>query len=90
MHCLDVETGLAVWVYETKSRTIGSTMVADGKVYLATEKHLNVLAAGREMQLLSRIDLGAASWMTPVAANGVIYIASKNYLWALKQSTGAL
>lgn len=90
LHCLDVETGLAVWVYDTKSRTVGSTMVADGKVYLATEKHLNVLAAGKEMKLLSRIDLGAASWVTPVAANGVLYIASKNYLWAVRQSTGAL
>jgi hypothetical protein len=90
VHCLDVATGRAVWVYDAKSRTIGSTMVADGKVYLATEKHLNVLAAGKEMKLLSRIDLGAASWVTPVAANGVLFIASKNYLWAVKQSPGAL
>ncbi|MCX6867558.1 MAG: hypothetical protein NTV46_15315 [Verrucomicrobia bacterium] len=78
-------TGRAVWVYDAKSRTIGSTMVADGKVYLATEKHLIVLAAGKEMKLMSRIDLRAASWVTPVAANGVRYIASKNYLWAVKQ-----
>jgi len=90
VHCLDVETGAAVWVYDARSRTIGSTMVADGKVYLATEKHLNVMAAGRAMKLLDRIDLGAASWATPVAANGTLYIASKNYLWAVKQATGTL
>lgn len=85
LHCLDVETGDVQWVYESNSRTIASTMVADGKIYLPTEKHLNILAAGKEMELLSRISLGAPSWSTPVVANGTVYVASKKYLWAVRQ-----
>jgi len=85
LHCLDAETGEAHWVYESESRVIASTMVADGKIYLPNEKHLDILAAGKTMKLLSQISLGAPSWSTPVAANGTLYIASKRYLWAVKQ-----
>lgn len=85
LHCLDAETGKVHWVYESKGRTIASTLVADGKVYLANERHLDVLAAGKKIQLLSQISLGAQSWSTPVAANGTLYVASKRYLWAVKK-----
>ena len=85
LHCVNAETGKAYWVYESKSRTIASTMVADGKIYLPTEKHLNVLATGKAMKLLSQISLGAPSWSTPVVASGTLYVTSKKYLWALKQ-----
>ncbi len=84
LHCLDAESGKVQWVYESNSRTIASTMVADDKIYLPTEKHLNILAAGKEMKLLSQINLGAPSWVTPVAANANLYIASKNYIWAVQ------
>jgi len=85
LHCLDAETGKAHWVYDSKSRVIASTMVADGKIYLPNEKHLDILAAGKAMQLLSQVSLGAPSWSTPVAANGTLYVTSKNYLWAVKR-----
>lgn len=88
LHCLDAETGKLHWVYESHSRTIASTLVADEKIYLPTEKHLDILAAGTERKLLSQIDLGAPSWVTPVAANGTLYIASRNRLWAVKQRPG--
>jgi len=83
VHCLDADTGEPHWVYETHSRMIASTMVADGKVYTPTERNLYVLQAGTELRVLSEIRLGAPSWITPVAANGTIYIASKKYLWAV-------
>ncbi|MCX7044625.1 MAG: PQQ-binding-like beta-propeller repeat protein [Candidatus Sumerlaeota bacterium] len=82
LHCLDAETGKLQWVYETKSRAIGSTLVADGKVYLPTEKQLHVLATGKELKPLGQINLSAPMWATPVAANGALYIATKTTLWA--------
>ncbi len=37
--------------------------------------------------MLSKISLGAAIWAPVVAANGTLYVASKNYLWAVQQLT---
>ena len=84
LHCLDQETGELHWIYESGSRTIASTLVADGKIYLPTEKHLHILAAGKKKKLLNQISLGMRGWVSPVAANGTLYIASRNYLWAVK------
>ena len=63
----------------------GSTLAVDGRIYLPTAKHLWVLAAGREKRVLKQISLGAPVWATPVVADGVLYVASKNYLCAVKQ-----
>jgi outer membrane protein assembly factor BamB len=84
LHCLDAETGQLHWIHEAQAKTWGSTLVADGKIYLPTEKHLWVLAAGKEKRVLHQISLGAPVWSSPVAANGVLYVASKNYLWAVQ------
>ena len=85
LHCLDAASGRPLWIHETESVVWGSTLVADGKVYLPTAKYLWVLAAGKDKRVLQRINLGASVWATPVAANGVLYVASKNYLWAVKK-----
>ena len=85
LHCLDAETGKPLWVYETGAETWGSALVADGKIYLGTQKALVVLAAGREARLLSRISLGSPVYTTPVAANGALFVASQRYMWAVQQ-----
>ncbi len=36
------------------------------------------------VSLLSRIPLGSPIYCTPVAANGVLYVASQRYLWAVQ------
>ncbi len=84
IHCLDAETGRHHWTHQTRSETWGSTLVADGKVYLGTKKSFWILAAGREKRVLGSIRLGAPSWTTPVVANGVLFVSSDRYLWALK------
>ena len=86
LHCLDAETGQCYWVHETNSAVWGSTLVADGKVYMPTPKGLIVLAAGKEKKVLSQINVGATIYATPVAANGTLYIASRaGWLWAVSQ-----
>ncbi len=86
LHCLDAETGQCHWVHETNSAVWGSTLVADGKVYMPTPKGLIVLAAGREKKVLSQTTVGSTIYATPVAANGTLYIASRGgWLWAVSQ-----
>ncbi|MFM7804515.1 MAG: PQQ-binding-like beta-propeller repeat protein, partial [Verrucomicrobiota bacterium] len=37
VHCLDAETGKLHWVYDMKAHMWGSTLAADGKVYVGDE-----------------------------------------------------
>jgi len=83
LHCLDAETGKLHWVYDTGSETWGGPLVADGKLFLGTKRNFFVLAAGTEPKLLSTIRLGSPAYSTPVAANGVLYVTSQRYLWAV-------
>ncbi|MGA2030900.1 MAG: PQQ-binding-like beta-propeller repeat protein [Thermoguttaceae bacterium] len=85
LHCLDAETGQLYWFHPANSEVWGSPLVADGKIYLGTRRGLLVMAAGKEKKVLSEITLGAPCLSTPVAANGVLYVASHQYLWAVKK-----
>ena len=85
LHCLDADTGKCYWVYETNAETWGGVLVADGKLYLATKNAFYIMAAGKEAKVLSKINLGSPSYCTAVVANGVLYVASQSYLWAVQQ-----
>jgi outer membrane protein assembly factor BamB len=85
MHCLDADTGKCYWVYETKAEAWGSALVADGKVYFGNQKDFFVMAAGKQPKLLEQIRLGSAVYSSPIVANGVLYVASQRYLWAVEQ-----
>ena len=89
LHCVDADTGRCHWIHDTHSRKLmGSTLVADGKVYLPTQTALVVLAAGKDKRVLGRIKLGAPLHATPVAANGTLYVAASNgWIWAVEKGT---
>ncbi len=42
------------------------------------------LAAGKEKRMLHRIRLDSGITATACAANGVLYVASQRYLWAVQ------
>jgi len=87
LHCLDAETGEVQWVHDLGSHIWSSTLVADGKVYLGTEEgQLVVFQTGREKKLLGTTQLDAPIYSTTVAANGVLYIACQNRLYAVAQT----
>ena len=49
---------------------------------------LTVLVAGKRLQVLSQISLGAKFFASPVVANGVLYVASTGgWLWAVASPT---
>jgi outer membrane protein assembly factor BamB len=83
VHCLDAETGKVYWVHDMKAHMWGSTMVADGKVYVGDEDgDFTILAASKEKKVISECNLGAPVYSTPVIANGAIYVASNTHLYA--------
>jgi outer membrane protein assembly factor BamB len=86
VYCLDVATGEHYWTHDTFAAIWGSPFVADGKVYIGDEDgDVDVLAAGKKLAVLHETNLGSAVYTTPVARDGVIYIASRNTLFAIKE-----
>ena len=86
VHCLDVKTGKLHWVYDMKAHMWGSTMVADGKVYVGDEDGDFVVLAskgGDKATVLSETNVGAPIYGTPVIANGTMYVMSQTHLYAV-------
>jgi outer membrane protein assembly factor BamB len=84
LHCLDAKTGMRYWGHNTRVASWSSTLVADGKVYLPTEKDLWVFQAGRDKKLLAKIRLPNKMYNSPVVADGVLYLATQRYLFAVR------
>jgi outer membrane protein assembly factor BamB len=83
-HCADAETGRACWTRDINGEAWASPLVADGKVYLGTRSGtFYVFAASRKEKLLSSIDLGQPLSSTAAVANGVLYVATMNRLYAV-------
>ena len=88
VYCLDADTGELYWKYDTMSHIWGSTLVADGKVFIGNEDgYLTILKAGKEKELITEIDMMSPIYSSPVAANGVLYVQTHTHLFALKDMT---
>jgi outer membrane protein assembly factor BamB len=90
LYALDADTGKHYWTYDAFAAVWGSAFAADGKVYLGDEDgDVAILKAGKgkdgEPELLAELNLGAAVYTTPVAEDGILYIASRNKLFAFKE-----
>ena len=84
VHCLDANTGELYWKHDTQAHIWGSTLVADGKVYIGNEDGImTVLTAGKEMKVLAEVQLVSSIYSSPVVANGVLYIATQTHLYAV-------
>jgi outer membrane protein assembly factor BamB len=85
LHCVEARTGKPLWVHQANGEIWATPLVADGKVYVGTQRgEFLVLAATPEKQVLSTLDLGSAVSACAVAANGVLYVANMTHLYALR------
>jgi len=86
VYCYDAETGERYWRHDTKAHIWGSPLVADGKVYIGNEDcYITVLKTGKELKLLNEIDMMSPVYSSPIAANGVVYVATHTHLFALEE-----
>jgi outer membrane protein assembly factor BamB len=84
MHCVNAQTGQPYWTHDIKGDAWASPYVADGKVFLGTRSgSFYVCAAGKEKQVLSEMDLKVPISATVTAANGVLYVATMQNLYAI-------
>lgn len=88
LYCLDAKTGQLHWTHDVFAAIWGSPFVVDGKVYLGDEDgDVVILEHGKTKKVLGEFNMGNSIYSTPVAQDGVLYVASRSRLFALK--TGA-
>lgn len=84
VHCVDADTGKRYWTHQANGDIWGSTLVADRKVYVGTRRgYVLIFDASKNKRLIHSIELPDPINTTPVAANGVLYIATMRELYAL-------
>jgi outer membrane protein assembly factor BamB len=85
LHCFDAKTGQLYWKYDTFAAIWGSPYYADGKVYIGDEDgDVTVLRAGKKLEVLNEVNMGAAVYTTPVARDHVLYVMSREKLFAIQ------
>ncbi|TWU34338.1 outer membrane protein assembly factor BamB family protein [Novipirellula artificiosorum] len=86
LHCINAETGEAYWTEDIGREVWGSTLVADGKVYVGTRAgDFWIFAADKVKQPIAHIQFDSPIHTSPVAANGVLYVATLKRLYAIEQ-----
>ena len=86
LYALDARTGEHFWTHDMLAAVWASPYAADGKVYLGDEDgDVTVLKQGRKKEVLAEMNLGQAVYATPFAKDGVLYVLSRNQLYAFAE-----
>lgn len=86
LHCLDAKTGQPYWIHDMFAAIWGSPMLIDDKVYLGDEDgDITVLQHGKELKVISEMNMGSSVYSTVVPANGAMFIMNRNQLFAIAE-----
>ena len=65
----------------------GSPLIAAGKVYIGDEDgDITIFKLGRELEILTEINMGNSVYSTPIAVGDTLYIANKSHLFAIREN----
>ena len=86
VHCFDEKTGKRHWWHSTKATVDGSLLVADGKVYVGVDAgDVHVLELAKVKKVIAKHEFDQPIDAPPVFANGVLYVLTRGYLYAITQ-----
>jgi outer membrane protein assembly factor BamB len=84
LYCLDANTGKIHWTHDLLAAIWASPVVIDGKVYLGSaDGDAVVLEASPTKKLLFQTNMGSNVYSSFVPANGSLFIANRDTLFAL-------
>jgi outer membrane protein assembly factor BamB len=87
VHCLDANTGKPHWTHDMLAASWGSPLIAGDHAYIGDEDgDVSIIKLGKELDVAGEINMGSAVYSTPIVANGVLYITSKSYLFAISDT----
>lgn len=88
LHCVDLQSGKRCWTHDMMSTVWGSTLLADGKVFVGNQDgKLMVFAAKREAaEVLAEFDTDRYSsvYSSPVIVDGSLYLADLRRLYRVR------
>jgi len=86
-HCLNAKTGEPYFTYDMFAQAWGSPLIVDGKVYIGDEDgDVCIFELDKDAKdPITEINMGSSVYSTPIVANGVLYIASRSYLFAIQE-----
>ena len=87
LRCFDAKTGQLYWTHDLEGATWGSPTIADGKLYQANGDagEVFVIQTGKKYEEIARINMGSPIYCSPVFSNGVLYISTRDKLYAIEQ-----
>jgi len=84
VHCLDAETGVQVWKYDTNDAIWGCLLLAGERLYVGNaEGTMTVLRAGRRNELLAQFEMDAPLYSRPALIGDSLYVAAANRLYLI-------
>jgi len=90
LHCVDAKTGKAYWTYDMFAASWASPLIVGDRVYIGDEDgDIAIFEVSKEMNQIDEINMGSAVYTTPIAANGTLYIANRNRLYAIEEGAQA-
>jgi outer membrane protein assembly factor BamB len=86
VYCINADSGETYWTHAANGEIWASPFVADGKVYIGNKKKdFFIFAADKTKKVLLEIVMDNPIGSTVTAANGVVYLATLQNLYALEK-----
>jgi outer membrane protein assembly factor BamB len=92
LHCLDAKTGKAHWTYDMLATSWSTPLIVGNRIYIAdSDGDIAVFKVSKQKEPLTDepTNMGIPVYTTPVVANGVLYIATFNTLFAIEEGANS-
>ncbi|MBS0262518.1 MAG: PQQ-binding-like beta-propeller repeat protein [Planctomycetes bacterium] len=85
-HCLDAKTGKAHWTYDMLAASWSTPLIVGDYVYIADQDgDVTVFKVSKEKEQVAEQNMGIPVYNSPVVANGTMFIATFNTLYAIEE-----
>jgi outer membrane protein assembly factor BamB len=85
-HCLDAKTGKPHWTHDMLAASWSTALIAGDHVYIAdVDGEVSIFKISAEKDLVAEVQLETPVFTTPVCANGILYVATFNTLYAIQE-----
>jgi outer membrane protein assembly factor BamB len=96
-HCLDAKSGKLHWTYDNLAAAYAAPLIVGDKVYIAEEDgDIAILRLSADPAIamvngtpLAEINMGFGVYCSPISANGVLFVASRDHLFAIADNASA-